>query len=615
MLPSILLLASIAPYTYAFSIPPLPHLRFLGAADAQRQQQPLHDSLDAWIQQEERTALDKLLANVSPGGRNVEGKGVAPGTVVASPSQDGPDYWYQWVRDAAITMNTLVDVYGDDTSSSLGGQLSTILDAYTSLQQTIQRTSNPSGTYGDLSGLGEPKFEIDGTPFTGSWGRPQRDGPALRALTLIHYLREYNASHPTLWTSSQADDFFAPFYEASMPPTSAIKADLEYVSHFWNQSGFDLWEEVEGLHFFTLMVSARSLREGSHLARAFGDLGAADWYTMQAGYIENLLSKFWNKQKGHLVETLWSKRSGLDCGLLLGSLHALPADGSDADTVYPPWSDEILVSLFALARDQKDRFPINSSPWSTSDDDEDADAEDEEPFEGTGLGRYPEDKYNGYTTTQHGNPWFLCTSSAAEIMYRSASHFSTSSNLTVSTTSLPFYTALLASSSLDINEGTYGSNDALFHSIVERLGAVGDQFLNVGRQQSEFSVLCATSEFKPKALNYLFWSEMKADTGPGRKRLPRDNCSPSRTFSPPVPRRSFGQRYIAMSGDNAASYNADEQSQTRLPRPPTDMELTVTAASPGTVIAAMDEPSLCLSAHSSELERLLEELIEMSSAI
>jgi glucoamylase len=95
MLPSILLLASIAPYTYAFSIPPLPHLRFLGATDAQKQQQPLHDSLDAWIQQEERTALDKLLANVSPGGRNVEGKGVAPGTVVASPSQDGPDYWYQ----------------------------------------------------------------------------------------------------------------------------------------------------------------------------------------------------------------------------------------------------------------------------------------------------------------------------------------------------------------------------------------------------------------------------------------------------------------------------------------------------------------------------------------
>lgn len=481
MLPCIVLLASLTPYTYAISIPPLRHLSFPGIANAQKQQQPLHDTLDAWIQQEEQIALDKLLANVSPGGQNVEGLGVAPGTVVASPSQDGPDYWYQWVRDAAITMNTLVDVYADDTSSHLGSRLSNILDAYTSLQQSIQRTSNPSGTFGDLSGLGEPKFEVDGKPFTGSWGRPQRDGPALRALTLIHYLREYNASHPTLWSSSRADDFFAPFYEASMPPTSAIKADLEYVSHFWNQSGFDLWEEVEGLHFFTLMVSARSLREGSHLARAFGDLGAADWYTLQAGYIENLLTKFWNKQKGHLVETLWSKRSGLDCGLLLGSLHALPAEDSDDDAVYPPWSDEILVSLLALTTDQRDRFPINSSPWSSFDDVAEEDFDDEQPFEGTGIGRYPEDKYNGYTTTQHGNPWFLCTSSAAEILYRTASHISTT-NLTISSTSLPFYASLLASSSLDIKEGTYGSSDALFHSIVERLGSVGDQFLGVVRK-------------------------------------------------------------------------------------------------------------------------------------
>lgn len=94
MLPCILLAASLTPCTYAFSIPPLRDLNFLGVANAQKQQ-PLQDTLDAWIQQEERIALDKLLANVSPGGRNVEGHGVAPGTVIASPSQDGPDYWYQ----------------------------------------------------------------------------------------------------------------------------------------------------------------------------------------------------------------------------------------------------------------------------------------------------------------------------------------------------------------------------------------------------------------------------------------------------------------------------------------------------------------------------------------
>jgi glucoamylase len=354
--------------------------------------------------------------------------------------------------------------------------MSAILDAYASLQSDIQHTSNPSGTYDDLSGLGEPKFHVDGKPFTGSWGRPQRDGPALRALTLMHYLREYNASHPALWTSEASEDFFGPFYTAEMPPRSVIKADLEYVSHFWNQSGFDLWEEVEGLHFFNLMVSARSLREGSKLARSFQDNGAAEWYEEQAGYIETLLSKFWNPTKGHLVETLWSKRSGLDCGLLLGSLHALPADGSEDEAVYPPWSDEMLVSLLALTRDQRDRFPINSTPS----EDEDDDVVEENSFAGTGIGRYPEDVYDGYgTSNRGGNPWFLCTSSAAEILYRTASHVSVVGNLTITDMGLPFYESLLATSSLDVDVGTFGPSDAVFHSILERLYASADQFLEV----------------------------------------------------------------------------------------------------------------------------------------
>jgi glucoamylase len=176
----------------------------------------------------------------------------------------------------------------------------------------------------------------------------------------MHYLREYNASHPLLWSSESAEDFFRPYYAVEMPPRSVIKADLEYVSHFWNQSSFDLWEEVKGLHFFNLMVSARSLREGTDLARTFGDMGAAAWYEEQAGYIEAFLGKFWDPQKGHLVETLSSQRSGLDCGLLLGSLHALPADDSKSDIVYPPWSDEMLMSLLALTRDQQQ--PIRRGP-------------------------------------------------------------------------------------------------------------------------------------------------------------------------------------------------------------------------------------------------------------
>jgi glucoamylase len=88
-------LASLAVHTCAYSIPALSG--FLPALRASHTQTPLRETLDDWIEREERIALDKLLANVKPGGRNVEGKdkGVADGTVVASPSTDGPDYWYQ----------------------------------------------------------------------------------------------------------------------------------------------------------------------------------------------------------------------------------------------------------------------------------------------------------------------------------------------------------------------------------------------------------------------------------------------------------------------------------------------------------------------------------------
>lgn len=48
---------------------------------------------------------------------------------------------------------------------SLGGQI----DNYVASQKIIQQVSNPSGTV-STGGLGEPKFNIDETAFTGAWG-------------------------------------------------------------------------------------------------------------------------------------------------------------------------------------------------------------------------------------------------------------------------------------------------------------------------------------------------------------------------------------------------------------------------------------------------------------
>ncbi|KAF2083690.1 glycoside hydrolase family 15 protein [Saccharata proteae CBS 121410] len=445
--------------------------------------------LDVWLKKEEKLALDRLMANVAPGGRNV--LHAAPGTVIASPSKEYPDYYFQWVRDAAITMSTVVDVYASDSTSYLSAHLLPILQAYASLQYDLQHNPNPSGTFDDLSSLGEPKFHVDGSPFTDNWGRPQRDGPALRAITLMSFLRAYNASHPSLWTSTEGQSFFHELYDASLPANSIIKADLEYVSRYWSAPSFDLWEEVSGTHFFTLMVQLRALREGAVLANAFNDPGAAAWYTSSAERISALLDRFHSPTHGHLVATLDApSRSGLDCALLLGSLH-----GNAQEPTYPqsprfsPYSDAVLLSLLALITDQRHRFPINSAPAGLSD------SEAADPLRGVGIGRYPEDVYTGTGTADHGgNPWFLCTASVSELLYRVAAHLSQTNTLHVSGPAHPFWRALVCRSHSDAacpagltpKAGmVYEKGDPVFEAAVQRLREVGDGFLDVVKRHAD----------------------------------------------------------------------------------------------------------------------------------
>lgn len=90
--------------------------------------------------------------------------------------------YYTWTRDSALTLKTLVDnfIAGDSA-------LENTIKEYINAESIIQGISNPSGSLSDGSGLGEPKFNVNETAFTGSWGRPQRDGPALRATAMIAY--------------------------------------------------------------------------------------------------------------------------------------------------------------------------------------------------------------------------------------------------------------------------------------------------------------------------------------------------------------------------------------------------------------------------------------------
>ena len=79
-------------------------------------------------------------------------------------------------------MKVVIDLFRNGDAGLLD-----VIEEFISSQAYIQTISNPSGSLSNGAGLGEPKFHVDETAFTDSWGRPQRDGPALRATALIAF--------------------------------------------------------------------------------------------------------------------------------------------------------------------------------------------------------------------------------------------------------------------------------------------------------------------------------------------------------------------------------------------------------------------------------------------
>lgn len=325
------------------------------------------ESLNDWAKRVEPVALKKLLANVSP-------SGMVAGTVIASPSHE---YYFHWVRDASIVLDELRK---SDPKTAVS-----ILGDFAKLSREQQKLQTRSGA----RGLGEPKFNVDGSAFTGDWGRPQDDGPALRAIVLIEEAKRR-------WMSGDLAGA-KELYDGKIPTESVVKADLEYISHHWNQTSFDLWEEVRGFHFFTRMVQRKALVRGAELARLMGDRGAADWYSKQAGLLKKEILKHWIPRKGYLVATLGRdggadyKYSGLDSAVVLGVLL-----GSVGDGFMGVSDSRVRATVKALERKFRGIYTINKRAG----------------IPGVAIGRYPEDKYFG------GNPWVLTTLAFAEYYYR-----------------------------------------------------------------------------------------------------------------------------------------------------------------------------------------------------
>jgi glucoamylase len=306
---------------------------------------------------------------------------VRPGMVVASPSKSAPNYYYDWVRDTSLTMRSLVDYYELKNDPKIKKMIFTWIDS------EEYRQNLPT-----LTGLGEPKFNVDGSGYTGSWGRPQNDGPALRAIAMIKFAR-------ILLSQGDQDFVLKKLFHGVLPADSIIKKDLEYVAHHWEEHSFDLWEEEKGMHFYTLLSQQVALQEGALLADELMDTGAASFYRLQSEKIGNKLKREFTSDKIGLVVTteksasMGYKNSGIDVAPLLALLHTFPYQ-----KIFSFNNPYVLKYIKTLRESFSELYLVNSAY----------------PDLGIGIGRYPEDRYDGLETTKLGNPWFLSTLALGE---------------------------------------------------------------------------------------------------------------------------------------------------------------------------------------------------------
>ncbi|KAF9013323.1 glucoamylase [Cyathus striatus] len=316
-----------------------------------------------------------IRANIGPYGSQSAGAGV--GLVVASPSTFDPDYLYTWTRDSALVFKSLIDEYTHGENTSLA--LRSSIDNYVAAQTRLQQVSNPSGTV-STGGL---------------------DGPPLRAIALITYAN---------WLLKDSN---ATYVNNSLLPV--IKLDLDYTAKYWNQSGFDLWEEVSSRSFFTTAVQHRALREGSTFATKIGQSALAP---------------------------------------ILASIHTFDATaGCDANT-FQPCSDKALANHKAYVDVFRSIYAINSGIASNA---------------AVATGRYAEDVYYG------GQPWYLTTAAAAQQLYYALTVWNSTGSLQVTDISLEFFRQFSSS----VQTGTYNSSTSTYSTLTNYIRDYADGFLLV----------------------------------------------------------------------------------------------------------------------------------------
>ncbi len=333
--------------------------------------------------------------------KNLSESGITPGAVVASPSRKDPNYFHHWTRDAGLVMDAVItfEQFANATTEvrTVNRANPAKLDSFANWFQfeEIARKAAKKTT----AGLGEPVFEVDGSVFASAWGRPQNDGPAIRALS---FMKAFEFEDQTLNQKTR------------LQLINAIHDDLLYVLKNFQRHGHDLWEETVGLHFFTGMMQLKAITAGEAWARSLQDHEFADQLKAAQPKMIAQLNRHYDSDKNRWRVTIdqsggWShKESGLDISVLLAYLYF------QEHPDFPLNDKRLQNTIEQLEGRFRALYPITQQYANL----------------GISIGRYPEDVYDG-NGFSGGNPWFLATAAVGEYYCRLARRIQSTTQNTI----------------------------------------------------------------------------------------------------------------------------------------------------------------------------------------
>jgi glucoamylase len=390
----------------------------------------------SWIEREFGIAADALLRCISAGDMVCErhgfGQSIVPrdGSVLAARQvafyDPDPDYFFHWLRDSALIVDAVRNLLSDSRRSAeaaqkfrhflqfslrlrelSGGGLLRGNDFRRHVDPALLKYVRTDTELQQVEGertLGEARYNPDGTLDIIQWPRPQNDGPALRALTVLRYRRTELARDIDVSALMQA----------------LVSGDLAYTVRHRATPCFDTWEEELGHPYYTRLVQRAALLEGAAWARELGHDEDATRYDEAARELATVLDGYWSADRGHYVSRAGiaggDPNKALDSATMLAVLHAGLPSGPHSildPRVQATWRQ--LERLFASG------YPINRNLQRGL---------------GPAFGRYKGDVY------YHGGAWYVATLAFAELNFRLAEAIGRGATILATPDNAAFLTAI-----------------------------------------------------------------------------------------------------------------------------------------------------------------------------